>query len=240
MDGWTAHEIAIGGRRPISSVDASITNANANEACARFDAPSLASDDAFWNPSRMHRSPRLTVLLASVLLAASGVATLTQSPVDFSGTWIVEPTTRGAGVERGAAPPALSAQGDMGSGWGSEMTITQDDSSLTVVYTYFHPRDMHPPFTFTYPLNGVTARHTVNMGRGPQEQLSKALWRGATILIATTHRFVNPADGQTLTSDMSQVLSLESPETMVIETTRFGVAGGAPSTTRTVYRKKKS
>jgi hypothetical protein len=187
----------------------------------------------------MHRSPLLTGLLASALLAASDVAVFTQNPVDFSGTWIVEPPARAAGVARGSAPPALSAQGDMGSGWGSEITITQDATTLTVVYTYFHPRDMQPPFTFTYPLNGTTARHIVNMGRGPQEQLSKALWRGATIMIATTHRFANPADGRPMTADMSQVLSLESPETLVIETTRPGVAGGAPSTTRTVYRKRK-
>ena len=62
------------------------------------------------------------------------------------------------GVARGSAPPALSAHGDMGSGWGSEITITQDASTLTVVYTYFHPRDMQPPFTFKYPLNGSASR----------------------------------------------------------------------------------
>ena len=62
------------------------------------------------------------------------------------------------------------------------------------------------------------------MGRGPQEQVSKASWRGAALAIATTHRFVNPADGQAMTSEMTQVLSLESPETLVIETTRPGRA----------------
>jgi hypothetical protein len=83
------------------------------------------------------------------------------------------------------------------------------------------------------------------MGRGPQEQVSKAMWRGATIVIATTHRYVMASNGQALTKDtpltseISQVLSLESPDTLIIEATRPGVAGGAPSTTRTVYRKKK-
>ncbi len=171
-------------------------------------------------------------------IVASGVAVTAQSPADFSGTWI-EPPARAAGVARGSAPPALSAHGDMGSGWGREITITQDDSALTVVYTYFHPRDMHPPFTFRYPLNGSAVTHTVNMGRGPQEQVSKASWRGASLAIATTHRFVNPADGRAMTSEMTQVLSLESPGTLVIETTRPGVLGGAQSTTRTVYRKGK-
>ena len=175
-------------------------------------------------------------LSPSTLLFASGI--VAQSPTDFSGTWTLEPPARAAGVARGSAPPALSAQGDMGSGWGSEITITQDASSLTVVYTYFHPREMQPPLTFKFPLNGSAATHTVNMGRGPQEQVSKASWRGAALAIATTHRFVNPADGQAMTSEMTQVLSLESPETLVIETTRAGALGGASLTTRTTYRKQ--
>jgi hypothetical protein len=225
-----AHEIAFARRRPISSVDAPITRTRRG-----FDAFSLARDDAFWNPSRMHRNAMTGSLAAALLFASSAI--IAQSPADFSGTWIVEPPARAAGVARGSAPPALSAQGDMGSGWGSEITITQDDSSLTVVYTYFHPRDMQPPFKFTYPLNGTTARHTVNMGRGPQEQLSKAFRIGATIQIATQYRFAVPAD-EPMTTGMEQVLSLESPETLVIETTRFGLSS-APSTTRTVYRKRK-
>jgi hypothetical protein len=184
----------------------------------------------------MQRS-RVTGPLAAALLFVSGAAVRAQSPADFSGTWTLVPPARAAGVSRGSAPPALSAQGDMGSGWGPEVTITQDDSTLTVVYTYFHPRDMHPPLTFRYPLNGSAVTHTVNMGRGPQEQVSKASWRGASLAIATTHKFVNPADGREMTSEMTQVLALESPEALVIETTRPGVLGGAASTTRATYRK---
>jgi hypothetical protein len=186
----------------------------------------------------MHRSP-VAGPLAAALLFASGVAVIAQSPADFSGTWIVEPPARAAGVARGSAPPALSAQGDMGSGWGSEIAITQDASTLTVVYTYFHPRDMHPPLTFRYPLNGSAVTHTVNMGRGPQQQISKASWRGSSLAIVTTHQFMNPADGRAMTSEMTQVLSLESPGTLVIETTRQGAPGSAPSTTRTTYQKGK-
>lgn len=190
----------------------------------------------------MHRSLVAGPLAAALLFAggivASGVAVIARSPADFSGTWTTEATTRAAGVERGSAPPALSAHGDMGSGWGPEVTITQDDSALTVVYTYFHPRDMQPQFTFRYPLNGSAVTHTVNMGRGPQEQVSTASWRGASLAIVTTHRFMDPADGRAMTSETTQVLSLELPGTLVIETTRPGVLGGAASTTRTVYRKR--
>ncbi len=174
-------------------------------------------------------------LLAAALLFASVV--VAQAPTDFSGTWTIAPTARAAGVASGSAPPALSAQGDMGSGWGSEITITQDASTLTVVYTYFHPRDMQPPLTFTYPLNGSAVTHTVNMGRGPQEQVSKASWRGASLAITTTHRFVNPADGQAMTSETTQVLSLESPGTLVIETTRPACSAARRRRLARSYRK---
>jgi hypothetical protein len=63
------------------------------------------------------------------------------------------------------------------------------------------------------------------------------VWQSSTLVITTTHSFVNPQDGRTMTSETRQVLSLESPATLAIETTRSGVLGGKPSTTRTIYRK---
>jgi hypothetical protein len=62
--------------------------------------------------------------------------------------------------------------------------------------------------------------------------VSKAAWRGAALAITTTHRF------EATTSEMTQVLSLEAPTTLVIETTRPGVLGGDASTARTIYRKR--
>jgi hypothetical protein len=160
-----------------------------------------------------------------------------QAPADFSGTWSIAPSGLAAGTAAGSAPPGLSAPGDMSSGWGSDLRITQDASTLTVVYTYFHPREMQPPFTFTYALDGADSTNTVNIGRGPQEQASKASWQGAALVITTRHRFVNPQNGEAMTSETRQVLSLETPTRLVIETTRAGVLGGRASTTRTVYRK---
>ena len=162
----------------------------------------------------MHRS-RATAPLAAALLFASSVGGVAlrrsaQSPADFSGKWKVAPLASAPGVAMGSAPPALSALGNMGSGWGSEITMTQDASALTVEYTYFHPRELQPPFKFTYLLNGAESRNSVNMGRGPQEQVSSAAWAGVTLAITTTHRFVNPQNGQPMTSETRQVLSLES------------------------------
>jgi hypothetical protein len=178
---------------------------------------------------------RVAGILIAVRLVVCDIAA--QTPADFSGTWTMAPSGRAAGAATGSTPPTLSAQGDMSSGWGAEITIKQDASTLTVVYTYFHPREVQPPFSFKYSLNGAASTNTVNMGRGPQEQISRASWQGTSLVIATTHRFVNPQNGQAMTSDTRQALSLESPTALVIETTRSGVLGGSPSTTRTVYRK---
>jgi hypothetical protein len=51
------------------------------------------------------------------------------------------------------------------------------------------------------------------------------------------HSFANPETGQPLTSEVRQTLALESPTSLLIETTRSVVLGGPPSTTRTVYKK---
>ncbi len=176
-----------------------------------------------------------TAALAALLIGHSIAA---QAPPDFAGRWTLAPSGRAAGAATGSTPPTLSAPGDMGSGWGSDLTIVQDASVLTVTYTYFHPREVQPPFTFKYSLGGEATTNTVNMGRGPQPQVSKAAWQGTSLVITTTHRFVNPQNGESVTSETRQVLSLESPTTLAIETTRSGVLGGRSSTTRTLYQKK--
>jgi hypothetical protein len=89
-----------------------------------------------------------------------------------------------------------------------------------------------------YRLDGAPSTNTLNLGRGPQDQVSRVSWRESSLVIDTTHRFVNPRDGGTLTSETRQALSLESRDALVIETTRSGVLGGRSSTTRTVYRRK--
>jgi hypothetical protein len=169
------------------------------------------------------------------LLASSGGA---QTLPDFTGKWVVAAPASPAGTSMGSAPPTLSAQGAMGSGWGSEITLAQDAASLTVEYTYFHAREIQPPFRFKYLLDGSVSRNTVNLGRGPQEQVSKASIEGSSLVITTTHNFTNPLTGHASTSETRQVLSLESPTSIVIETTRSAVMGGKASTTKTTYNKK--
>ncbi len=125
----------------------------------------------------------------------------------------------------------------MGSGWGSTITITQDATRLTVEYAFFSRGDMQPPLKFVYALDGVETKNTVMMGRGMQTQSSKATWDAAKLVITTVHPFADPATGKPGTAQVTQVLSLEAPTSLVVETTRSGVLGGAATTTRVTYRK---
>ena len=127
--------------------------------------------------------------------------------------------------------------GDMGSGWGSTIAISQDSKSLTVEYAFFARGDMQPPLKFTYALDGSETQNSVMMGRGVQVQKSVTRWDENALVITTLHTFPHPETGRTATSELVQRLSLESPTSLIVETTRKGVMEGPSSTTRTVYRK---
>jgi len=106
-----------------------------------------------------------------------------------------------------------------------------------VEYAFFTNRDMQPPLKFVYALDGSETKNSVMMGRGIQVQMSKTAWEGDRLVITTVHTFPSLETGQPMTSEVKQTLSLESPTSMMVETTRSGVLGGPPSTTRTVFRK---
>jgi hypothetical protein len=125
----------------------------------------------------------------------------------------------------------------MGSGWGSTLTLTQDAARLTVAYAFFGRGDMQPPLEFAYALDGSESKNTVMMGRGIQVESSKTAWDGEALVITTVHAFPDPATGKPGTYEVKRRLSLESPTSLVVETTRGGVAGGPPSSVRTVYRR---
>lgn len=171
----------------------------------------------------------MRVAAAGVLAASLGA----QTPPDFSGRWTLAPDAPAAAIERGGR----TAPGTMGSGWGSDLTVRQDATALTIEYAPFARSDMQPPLKFVYLLNGSESRNTVNMGRGPQEQRSTTAWDGSKLVITTLHSFKASQSGETMTSETRHVLSLESPTLLMVETTRSAAMGGQPSTTKTAYRK---
>src|SRR4029434_7956929 len=89
-----------------------------------------------------------------------------------------------------------ASSGDMGSGWGSNITVTQDANRLTVEYAFFARGDMQPPLRFVYALDGSESKNSVMMGRGIQMQVSKTAWDGDKLVITTTHTFADPATGK--------------------------------------------
>jgi len=174
---------------------------------------------------------RYAVLVALALMPA-------QPPADFSGRWTLDAPGIAATEAVPGRPAVAAAPGDMGSGWGSALTIAQDATQLRVEYTVFSRYDLQPPLTFTYPLDGSDGRNTVNMGRGDQVESSRARWDGQALVIVTTFHVEDRAAGKPFTAEVTRRLSLESPATMIVEATRAGVMGGPSSTTRSVYRKR--
>jgi hypothetical protein len=172
-----------------------------------------------------------------VLFAASVTA---QTRPDFSGRWTSEPEPAGGVGQAGTALGGGGGRvvsGDMGSGWGPSITVTQDANRLTVEYAFFARGDMQPPLKFVYALDGSATKNSVMMGRGIQVQTSKTTWDGDKLIIMTVHSFAHPETNEPMKIEVKQTLSLGSPTSMTIETTRSGVLGGPPSTTKTVYKK---
>jgi len=181
----------------------------------------------------MLRLPLLAVPVTALLPALLQA----QAPVDLSGRWTLEAPAIASTPAVPGTPSAAAAPGDMGSGWGAKITITQDAKRVSVEYPVFSPYDLQPPLTLTYPLDGSVGRNTVMMGRGEQVESSRAQWSGQALVIVTTFPVADRGAGQPFTAELTRTLWLESPTTLVVEATRAGVLGGPASTTRSVYRK---
>ena len=175
----------------------------------------------------------LTALIIAVWISSGSAV---QATPDFSGQWTVEaapaPTTPPAG-----GAPATPPRGDMGSGWGSPLTIAQDAKQLIVEQTLFSRYDLQPPLRFVYALDGSETRNSVMTGHTTQLRVSRASWDGQTLRITTLYPALDPASGKALSTEVTHRLTLESPTTLLIEATRGGALGGQSTKTRTVYRK---
>ena len=172
------------------------------------------------------------------LLVTAALAVPAQPPADFSGQWTLEAPAIAATEAVPGRPAVAAAAGTMGSGWGPTITVAQDAKELRVEYTIFSRYDLQPPLTFTYPLDGTEGRNTVMLGRGEQVESSRARWDGKSLVIVTTLQVADRAAGKPFTAELTRKLSLESPNTLIVEATRAGVLGGPASTTRSVYRKR--
>jgi hypothetical protein len=163
----------------------------------------------------------------ALLLTASAAA---QALPDFSGRWIAVPEPAATGGGNLAAGP-------LGSGWGNEVSLTQDATTLTVERAQFSAYDMQPPMRLTYALDGSEKRMTLNVGRGPQEIVAKTSRQDASLVITTSYRVSLPDDGRPASVEVKQLLSLDTPGSLVVTTTLTGLKGGISSTSTTRYKK---
>jgi hypothetical protein len=160
--------------------------------------------------------------IVGVMLAA---ALNINAVANFSGQWTAD-------------APAAKGPGDMGSGWGPSITITQDERQLVVEEMVFSRYDLQPPVRSVYPLDGSESRNAVMTGHATQTRISRAAWDGDALVITTRYPAVDPGTGKSFTSEVSQRLTLEAPGVLVIEVTRSGALGGKPTAAKTIYRKK--
>jgi hypothetical protein len=169
--------------------------------------------------------------MALVALIGMAADVEAQTRPDFSGTWVIVDSVKPSVATVGDASFRM---GDMGSGWGSPLTITQRADSLIVQYELFSSYDLQPPIRFAYPINGAEARNRVNIGHAEVVQRGRIAWQGNTLVITTLH----PLPSGSGTEDVRQVLTLGSPTSLLVETTRAGVMGGPTTTTRTRFARR--
>jgi len=177
------------------------------------------------------------VRYSAICLALAASNASAQERPNFTGEW-VRVDSAPARVAVAATGDAAFRRGDMGSGWGSPLTITHGADRLVVEYTFFSSYDLQPRLRFTYLLDGSESRNAVMIGHATSEQRSKVSWERSTLVITTTYPAPIGADGRPVVAEVRQALTLESPTLLVVETTRVGILGGATTTITTTYSKR--
>src|SRR6185503_5926781 len=109
---------------------------------------------------------RVLTILATVVSITIAAA---QAPPNFAGKWTLVPDP--------------NAQPGMG-GLGSEATITQDASTLTITRT-----NQMGTFTSNYKLDGSESKNVLTFQGNSVDQLSTAKWDAAKLLVNTKMDF---------------------------------------------------
>jgi len=172
------------------------------------------------------RTPSLRALLVSVLIGSAFATASAQARPDFSGEWVRTDSAE----QRSVATVGDGAfrVGTMGSGWGSPLTVRQQANQLVVEYAFFGTYDLQPRLSFAFALDGSESRNAIMVGHTESVSRSRAAWRGDTLVITTAYSAPDGVNGAVV----RQALTLASPTSLIVETTR----GAAP--TRTVYTKR--
>ena len=156
----------------------------------------------------------MTRVLTIVAAVASITIAAAQAPPNFAGKW--------------ALVPDPNAQPGMGGGLGTEATITQDASTLTITRT-----TQMGTFTSNYKLDGSESRNVLTIQGNSIDQLSTTKWDAGKLLVNTKMDF----GGNVVETKMVMALDPASGN-LLVETTRPDFqGGGAPITTKMAYKK---
>ena len=167
-----------------------------------------------------------------VLVLALASAGAAQSRPSFAGDWVRI-------VDSTAARPAVATAGDvrfrvgdMGTLWGTPLTIRQTADTLVAEFAQFSAYDLQPLLRYRYALDGSMSRTAVMIAHSEAMQRSRVSWEGDALTIVTTI----PGPAGTSDVEVRQTLSLSSAGELVIETTRPHLS--SPNVVRTTYRRR--
>ena len=150
---------------------------------------------------------RLTASVVAVAILAFAVSVMAQAKPDFSGKWVMDPAAAPAAPGGGGGGGGRGGRGG-GPGFGMEFTVTQTPAVLTVTRMQGGME-----VKAVYNLDGSESKNQApGRGGAAMEQVSKATWDGAKLVITTT------------VNDMEQkrTLSLEGGNLVVEQTTPAG------------------
>jgi hypothetical protein len=167
------------------------------------------------------------LVVAVVLMFGAAVSLAAQATPDFSGKWVMDPASAPAppaGAPAGGGGGGRGGRGG-GAGFGQEFMAKQDAKTLTITRM-----QGDQTVVATYNLDGSESKNTVAGRGGQQEQVSKAAWDGAKLVITTTLNF----GGNNV--EQKRTLSLEGGN-LVIETVQPGRDGGPGTPQKLVYKK---
>jgi Spy/CpxP family protein refolding chaperone len=185
-----------------------------------------------WSDRRSDHSKgkmmrRNFLIVAVVLTFGAAASVAAQAKPDFSGKWVMDPASA-------PAPPAEAGGGGGGGGrgggrggggFGNEFTVAQNAKTLTITRM-----QGDQTVTTVYNLDGSESKNSVQGRGGAQEQVSKATWDGAKLVVTTQ---IN-AGGNTI--GQKRVFAMEGGN-LTIETTAPGRDGGPGTPTKLVYKK---
>ena len=160
---------------------------------------------------------RTTLVLGALSLVLAATTARAQDKPNFSGSW-----TR---VEDPNAPAAGGRGGGRG-GLGAAATLMQDASTLTITRT-----TQAGEIKTVYKLDGSESKNMMTMGGNQVEQVSRATWEGARLVVTTSYDI-----GGNMVST-KQVFALDASGQLVVETTTPGRGGGEPTTATQTYKK---